>query len=81
MHILTKLYRLPFVRNIAGAAFGMAVALVLYGVYGVGSRVVAALIPVDAPSEQNNDVNEEGARNAKLIETALRAKKIAEEVH
>lgn len=77
MHILQRLQRLPFVRNLSGAFVGAVIALVLYGVYNIGATAVAALIP-DTSREEHAA---QKARDDKLIETALRAKKIAEELH
>lgn len=80
MHIFTRLYRIPLFRNIAGAFGGAVIALLLYGVYGIGARVVASVIPAQE-SVAADEESAEQKRNAKLIETALRAKAIADEVH
>ncbi len=80
MHILLRLYRLPLVRNLSGAAVGAVIALLLYGVYGVGLRVAAMVLP-EHEKVMMSGSDEEKARAEKLIQTALRAKKIAEELH
>lgn len=78
MHILKRLYRLPLVRNLSGAVAGTVVALVLYGVYGIGTHVVAALVPSTEPNRE--ELRAQEARDAKLIETARRAKEIMDRV-
>lgn len=78
MHILKRLLRLPFVRNLSGAAVGAVIALVLYGAYGVSMKVAASLLP--GSQNETTEADLQAKRDAKLIETALRAKAIAEEV-
>lgn len=78
MHILKRLLRLQFVRNICGAAAGAVIALMLYGAYGVGQRIVASVIPA-APVYDTS--KEDAARTAKVLLVGARAKAIAETLH
>lgn len=65
-------------RNLSGAAVGAVIALVLYGAYGVSMKVAASLLPES--QDETTEADLQAKRDAKLIETALRAKAIAEEV-
>jgi hypothetical protein len=78
MHILLSLYRLRFTRNILGAFAGAAVAMTLYGVYGVGHQVVASMLPVEQKVDTSKD---DAARTAKVLEVGARAKAILEQLH
>lgn len=58
---------------------GAVVALVLYGTYGASLKVMASLLP--EPHTDTTERSLQAARDAKVLETALRAKAIADGVH
>lgn len=62
MHILQRVLRVQFVKNLLGAAAGVMVAMVVYGVFQVGSTVLASVaagqeLQVDAHNPIHTDTD------------------------
>ena len=47
MHLLQRILRVQIVRNLLGAAGGIAIALVVYGAYDFGTDVIVSISPVE----------------------------------
>lgn len=84
MNTLKHLLQIPFVRGIAGAVSGAAIALVMYGTYEAGASTLAYLIPPGSPTRGELtgkvQVSDPTVTGQNMVRIGARAQEIAAQI-
>ncbi|HVW66520.1 MAG TPA: hypothetical protein VHA78_02195 [Candidatus Peribacteraceae bacterium] len=84
MNTLKRLLQIPFVRGIAGAVSGAAIALVIYGAYEAGTSTLAYLIPPGGTTTGETSgqvqVSDTSATSQQIARIGARAQEIAAQI-